>query len=189
MKLRAGVSFAAMQLAWFVCVLGSTRAHPWLGPGVVVVLLTVHVARRGAGRRGTEIVVLAMSALLGFAVDTALLRSGVIARTGTEVSPPWLIALWPNVAATTAKGGSLAFLAERPWVAAFVGGFGGALSYDAGSRLGALGLGANPWWSLGVIGVVWTSVLPILFWLRATRGRNASLASGARGIRSNRRDR
>jgi len=122
-------------------------------------------------------VVLTASAFLGFVVDTTLLRCGVIARADTEVSPPWLIALWPNAAAATAPGGSLAFLANRRWLAACVGGLGGAVAYDAGSRLGALGLGESPWRSLGVIGVAWSSVLPIFFWLRASQAPNANLVS------------
>jgi hypothetical protein len=169
-KLRGLASFVAMQLGWFACVLGATRAHPWLGPGVVLATLAVHVGMRARGARAAEVFVLAASAVLGFVVDTALLRCGVIARADTEVSPPWLIALWPNAAAATAAGGSLAFLANRPRLAACAGGLAGAVAYDAGSRLGAIGLGESPWRSLGVIGVAWACVLPIFLWLRASVG-------------------
>ncbi len=166
-----------MQLGWFACVLGATGSHPWVGPCVVLATLTVHVGMRAPGARAAEIFVLAASALLGFAVDTVLLRCGVIARADTAVSPPWLIALWPNAAAATAAGGSLAFLSNRPWLAACLGGVAGAVAYGAGSRMGAIGLGESSWRSLGVIGVAWACVLPIFFWLRASRGRNAKFVA------------
>jgi hypothetical protein len=156
-----------MQLGWFACVCCSTGAHPWIGPWVVFGILVVHVCARAKGTRATEVTFLAASAVLGFLVDTALLRAGVIVLGGPGVSRPWLIALWPNLAMATATGGSLGWLARSPWLAALVGGVAGALAYYAGSRLGALGLGAPPSQSLTILGVAWSSVLPTLFALRA----------------------
>jgi hypothetical protein len=140
----------------------------------VLATLAFHVRTQVPGARAAEVVILAASALLGFLVDTAFLRWGVITLEGAAVSPPWLVALWPNLAATTATGSSLAVLAKRPGLAACAGGLGGAAAYDAGSRLGALTLGESQWRSLGLIGVAWTSVLPIFFLLR----RSAILVPG-----------
>ena len=43
MSLRGVLSFAAMQLGWFACVVGAAHGHPWLGPAVVLATLALHV--------------------------------------------------------------------------------------------------------------------------------------------------
>ena len=162
--MRAVASFLGLQLGWFACVLGAAHGHPWLGPVVVLVALSVHVARQPSG--GREVLVLGAAAVLGFVVDTALLRTGVLHLDGM-LSPPWLVALWPNFAAATARGGLLGALRERPLLGALVGAAGGALAYDAGARLGPIGLVAPRLVALAVIAVAWSAVLPALFALRA----------------------
>jgi hypothetical protein len=166
-RLRGALSFAALQLGWFACVLGATRGVSWLGPAVVLLTLAVHVGARSAPLRAREALVLALAALAGFVVDSALLRAGVLTVAGAAVSPPWLVALWPNFAATTAPGGSLAALARRPWLGALVGAIAAPFAYEAGARLGAIGLEASRARALVVIGVAWAPVLPALFALRA----------------------
>jgi len=114
----------------------------------------------------------AQRALLGFVVDTLFLRGGVFTLGGAETSPAWLVVLWPNTAAATAPGGSLAALARRPLLAALLGAIAAPFSYDAGARLGALALG--PGRALAIIAIVWTAVLPAFFGLRARREKPAA---------------
>lgn len=165
--IRALASFVGMQLGWFACVLGAARGRPWLGPVVVLVALSVHVARQPS--RGREALVLGGAALLGFVVDTALIHTGVL-HMECVVAPPWLVALWPNFAAATARGGLLDALRARPFLGAVVGALGGALAYDAGARLGPIALDAPRLVALGIIALVWSAVLPSLFALRARCG-------------------
>ena len=165
--MRALASFVGLQLGWFACVLGAAHGRPWLGPVVVLVALSVHVARQHSS--GREALVLGFAAVLGFVVDTALLRTGVLQLEGL-VAPPWLVALWPNFAAATARGGLLDALRGRPLVGALVGAVGGALAYDAGARLGPIALDAPRIVALAVIAVVWSAVLPSLFALRSRCG-------------------
>ena len=168
--MRAALSFVALQAGWFACVLGAAKGWPWLGPVFVAALLFVHLRGRQAHARRAEAAVLALSALMGFAIDTALLQAGTLVLPGASVSPPWLVALWPNFAAATAAGGSLRSFARRPIAAALLGAVAAPLAYDGGSRMGALTLGeprATSWLTLAV---VWLFVLPLLFAVRAQIG-------------------
>jgi hypothetical protein len=170
----AVASFAVLQLGWFACVLGAAHGAPWAGPPLVFAALALHLRMQPPGARATEGVVLACAAALGFVVDTAFVRGGVIAL-GHSVSPPWLVAMWPNTAAATAPGGSLSALARRPVLAALLGAVAAALAYDAGARLGAIELEGGRLRPLVTIGVAWSGVLPALF---ALRGRSALRRSG-----------
>jgi len=170
MTVRPVVSFLGLQLGWFACVLGATHGHAWFGPAFVLATLALHVRLQPSNARTREAAVLASTALVGFLVDTALLRSGMIELAGAGLSPAWLVALWPNFAAATAPGGSLGGLARRPLLAALLGAVAAPLAYAGGARLGALGLDRHPVGALAAIAVVWSGVLPSLFALRALVG-------------------
>ena len=167
--MRAFASFVLLQLGWFACVLGAAHSRPWLGPLVVALALSLHVVRQAS--RGREALVLGLTVAMGFVVDSALLRAGVLGMaSGSLLSPPWLVALWPNFAAATAPGGLLVALRERRLAAALVSAVGGALAYDAGARLGPIAIEAPRVVGLLVIALVWSAVLPLLFALRARAG-------------------
>lgn len=163
--MRALLSFLLLQIAWFACVLGPMRGASWLGPVVVLALLAHHL--RGQAMRGREALLLVGVAAVGFAIDTALLRAGVLVMGGAGVSPPWLVALWPNFAVVTADGGSLTWLRSRPFTQAALGALGGPLAYAGGARLGAVALGAPALGSLAIIGLAWAAFVPALFAARA----------------------
>jgi hypothetical protein len=114
--------------------------------------------------------VLVAAAIFGFVVDTALRRSGVIVLADTQIAPMWLVALWPNVAASTAPSGSLGTLSARPLLGALLGAVAAPLAYEAGSRLGAIGFDPRRLRALLTIGVVWSGVLPIFFATRSLVG-------------------
>ena len=179
MNARAVISFVALQAGWFACVLGAARGYPWLGPSVVFVGLAIHVGTQPKAWRAKEVLVLALAAVLGFLVDSALLRAGVMTVAGAAVSPPWLVALWPNLAAVTARGGSLGSLERRPILRVLLGVAGGPFAYGAGVRLGAIGLAESRLGALAIIGAAWSVVLPTLFCLRRRRGTAHGNGGGA----------
>lgn len=179
MTRRAVLSFSFMQVGWFACVLGAARGYSWLGPSVVLVGLAIHVGTQPKAWRAKEVLVLALAAVLGFLVDSALLRAGVTTVAGAAVSPPWLVALWPNLAAATTRGGSLGSLERRPVLGALLGVLGGPLAYDAGVRLGAIGLAQSRVGALAIIGAAWSLVLPTLFCLRRRVGTPHGRGGGA----------
>jgi hypothetical protein len=146
---------------------------------VILSLLVVHVARLPRVSVREELWVLGCACIGGFVVDTVFLQLGVFHIAGRVVSPPWLVLLWPNMAAATAPRGSLAALARRPWVAAAAGAIAAPLSYEAGARLGAVTLlrGSS---SLVILAVVWAAVLPAIFLVRV-RVRKAQTVHLQRG--------
>lgn len=164
MSARAVISFVVLQVSWFACVLGAARGYPWIGPVVVLVVLTVHVGKQPAPAR--ELVILGISAVVGFLIDTAFLRFGVVRIPSSMLSPPWLVALWPNFISTTAKSGLLRSLPRRPLLAGLLGAVGGPLAYDSGARLGAIELGDHRVAALAIVGVVWGAVVPALAVMR-----------------------
>ncbi len=176
---RSVLSLAFMQVGWFACVLGAARGYSWLGPSIVFVGLAIHVGTQPKACRAKEVAVLAVAALLGFLVDSGLLRAGVTTVAGAAFSPPWLVALWPNLAAATAPGGSLASLERRPVLGALLGVLGGPLAYDGGVRLGAIGLAQSRLGALAIIGAAWSLVLPTLFCLRRRTGTPHGRGGGA----------
>jgi len=165
MSARAVGSFVGLQIGWLACVLGAARGYPWLGPVVVLVALSIHVGKQRG--RAREIFILGIAGVVGFLVDTALLRLGVVRIHGTMLCPPWLVALWPNFISTTANSGLLRSLPRRPLVAGLLGAVGGPLAYDSGARLGAIELDSPRLGALAIIGMVWAVVVPALVMLRA----------------------
>jgi Protein of unknown function (DUF2878) len=159
------ISFFWMQIAWFVCVMGPAHGLPFLGPLVVAGLACVHVRNRPLPVR--EFAILAFAALLGFAVDTALLRYGVLhSSEGARYAPVWLVALWPNFAMATAAGSALSRLSNRPWLATLAGAVAGPLAYRGGARFAPISLGQPVFRSLLVLAALWALLVPGIFALR-----------------------
>lgn len=155
------LNFAAFQAGWFACILGAAQGLSWLGPIAVAGCLG---AALGA-RRHRAVFALRMTgaAGLGFIADTVLLRLGVLQfNTETLVSPVWMTALWPNLAATLDS--SFEWLSGRYLIAALVGAVCGPAAYYAGARLGALRLDPTPV-TVGAIAVEWAATLPLLLLL------------------------
>jgi hypothetical protein len=164
MSTRSVLSFVVLQLGWFASVLGAAHGHPQLGPAVVLAILVWHVRLQPSQARAHETLVLASAATIGLLVDAALFRAHVMAVGDARIPPPWLVVLWPNVAAATAPAGSLHALARHPLLGALAGAVAAPLAYAAAFRLGAIVLDHD---RLFVIGIAWSGVLPIFFALRS----------------------
>jgi hypothetical protein len=157
------VSFLVLQIGWFACVLGARWGVEWLGP-LWVLCAIAFVVRRPP--RAQTIVYLAMIALVGFLVDTALLQAGLLLRAdGVRIAPLWLTALWPNFGLATRREGSLWSLRNRLWLAALLGAICGPVAYRGGARLAntgatAIQLQGTP--ALVAIGIAWATIVPLL---------------------------
>ena len=154
-----------MQLGWFACVTGAAHGIGWLGPLVVLVTLAIHV--RGQPRRAREVALLGAVVVVGFLIDTSLLRLGLTAIAGATDAPPWLVVLWPNFAATTTRGATLSGLGRRPLVATLLGAVCGPLAYASGVSMGAMTFPRPGNLALIVIGMVWAAFVPLAFVARA----------------------
>jgi hypothetical protein len=162
------------QIGWFACVLGAAKGLPWLGPMVVLAVLFLQVTRTKDNAR--ESAILASSALIGLSFDTTLIAAGVISPLRhafpAPLSPPWLIALWPNFAATLNV--SLRWLQGRYGSAAVLGSLGGPAAYWSGAALGAITIPEPLARNLLVLSVSWTAVVPLLLLLGAAIRRRTN---------------
>jgi hypothetical protein len=158
---RKFCNFILFQAAWFAAVLGAAKGMPWLGPLAMVPVAGVHLAL--AENRSGELKLLVAAGMLGFLFDTALVAAGVFLPVAhllpRPLSPPWMVSLWVNFAATLNV--SLAWLRGRFLLAVIFGAIGGPLAYYSGARMGATE--ALP--SLGgmlVLALGWGCMTPVL---------------------------
>jgi hypothetical protein len=160
------LNFLTFYLGWFACVAGAANGRLWLGPALVIALLALHLYLSGNLRLEVRLIVLI--GLFGFAFDSLLAAAGLYAfehiGAAPWLCPPWMVALWMLFATTLNT--SMAWLDRSRVLAAVLGATGGAASYAAGARLGAIDLHANTLVSLTGIALAWAFAMPMLFWLR-----------------------
>ncbi len=152
------------QAAWFAAVLGTAHGTPWLGPLAMLPVLGTHLTL--TDDRAGELKLLAAAGILGFFYDTALVSFGIFTPLQhllpRPFSPPWMICLWINFAATLNV--SMAWLRGRYLVAAVFGAVGGPLAYYSGAKLGATeALPSTNGMLLLALG--WGIITPLLIWL------------------------
>ncbi len=158
------LNLAFYQVGWFAAVLGAAHAAAWLGPLVIVVLLSIHLA--SVSSRRSEVFTLLAVGGFGFVMDTILIGLEVLKPVsgwiGVEwLCPPWLLAIWFLFGSTLNV--SLSWLKGHPVMAGFLGVIGGPLAYWAGQRLGAVEFGESLPVTLAILAVVWAIVTPTLF--------------------------
>jgi hypothetical protein len=153
---------ALFQVAWFAAVLGAAYDRFWLGPLVLLPVLAVNLVM--ASERRSELQLWAVAGVIGLLFDTVLVAAGVFAPRRHlfpfPFSPPWMIGLWLNFAATLNR--SLGWLHGRPLPAALFGAVGGPLAYYGGARLGATETipGVE---GLLILATGWGIITPLLF--------------------------
>jgi hypothetical protein len=161
---RKVVNVLLFQAAWFAAVLGVARGMFWLGPLVMIPTLAVHLVLQ-EDRQG-ELKLLLAAGLLGFIFDTAFVAGGVFTPLQhffpRPFSPPWMICLWLNFAATLNV--SMAWLRGRYILALLFGAIGGPLAYYSGARLGATEAVPTTFGML-LLAIGWGAMTPLLMWL------------------------
>jgi len=161
---RKLINVALFQAAWFAAVLGAAREMFWLGPLSMIPVLAIHLVLEE--NRCSEVKLLLAAGMLGLVFDTAFVAGGVFMPHQhifpRPFSPPWMICLWLNFAATLNV--SLAWLRGRYLLAALFGAVGGPLAYYSGARLGATETlpTAN---GMLLLALGWGLMTPLLFWL------------------------
>ena len=166
--MRALGNILGLQAGWFACVFGAAAGLPWLGIVAVAAHLFIHV--RTSDRPAEQARFLVFAGALGLTLDSVVALAGSVAFASpwpaiSWLSPPWMIALWPNFA--TAFDRSMDWCRGRPWAAAAIGLVGGPIAYAAGARLGAIELASS--WSLLAIAAEWALAMPLLALLSARR--------------------
>jgi hypothetical protein len=162
--MRKVVNVVLFQVAWFAAVLGAAKGMFWLGPLIMLPVLAIHLTLED--KQKCEVKLLLAAGVLGFLFDTALVSGGVFTPFqhlfSRPFSPPWMICLWLNFAATLNV--SLAWLRGRYLLAALFGAIGGPLAYYSGAELGATE--ALPTFAgMLLLAIGWGIMTPLLVWL------------------------
>ena len=150
------------QSVWFICLLaGSTWA-------LIATALYLFLHDRYFMTDRREWRLLFAFLILGLVVDGTLFQIGIFS-TNTEVlssikpPPVWLLCLWISVGTLFAH--SLAFLRSRYILSALLGAIGPTMSYFAGAKLAGITLAEPMVFSLLMVAVIWSMVLPLGVWL------------------------
>ncbi len=156
------INFVCFQVGWFLCVLSAAYGYPSIAPIGIVVLLAIHFVFHK--EYGTQVILIATSLILGILTDSVLIFLDVFEPEYpffiSAISPVWMWALWVNF--STTLNASLAWLQNRPVLAAIFGVLGGPAAYYAGEKLGAMSLNEDLIYSIGMLGIVWGVVTPLL---------------------------
>lgn len=173
---RKVLNILLFQVAWFAAVLGAAGGMAWLGLVVLVPVLGVHLTLQ-EDRIG-EVRLLLAAAATGFLFDSLMVATGVFTPVcslfPSPFSPPWMVGIWMNFAATLNV--SLSWLLESYWMAAVFGALGGPLAYYSGAKLGATET-LPSLAGMVMLAVGWAVVMPLLAWL-AARLRNDGRTKG-----------
>jgi hypothetical protein len=156
------------QLCWIAFVAGAGHGNGWLGFAVLVPFALWQVAVSRQPR--TDLVLVAVAALLGLALDSSLQATGLLqfAAPGpwTALAPAWIVGLWIGFALTLNH--SLAFLQRRFALAAAFGAIGAPVAYGvAAHALSAATLIEPAWRAYLALGVAWAAATPLLARLAA----------------------
>lgn len=141
-------------LLWFSAVWGRESFI-----AVTALLLCLHLYIHKHQR--VEWTLILVVALIGISIDQLLLLMGVFVFQESVLLPGWLCLLWAGFAATLRH--SLRFAAHSLRLAALLGAVGGASSYFAGARLGAVSFGYGTTETLILLATIWSGLLPLFF--------------------------
>lgn len=169
------VNLVAFQLGWLACVLGGAHGWPWLGVGVMGLVVALHLVSSGSPVR--ESVLMVSLGCIGALWDGLLARLGFLEFPSGMflpwLAPVWIIALWVGFATTLNV--SLSWLQGRWYWALLFGAVGGPVAYWAGMKLGGVRI-PDPVAGFAVLAGGWSFLMPFASWL-AYRLRG----EGARG--------
>lgn len=147
------------QLVWFASVIGAARAYPWLG----IVSAGIFVCLQGYASRNpkADMFALMLALALGIVIDGGLMASGLLRYAAPQpaaLAPLWILAIWASFGLTINH--SLAFIVDRPAIAAVLGAIGAPLAYLAAARgFGAIAFAETTWTGLVALGSAWALVM------------------------------
>lgn len=161
-------NFVLFNVCWFAAVEGAAQGWVWLGPLAFGAMVLHHLGWLvPPAERRRELRYLLLIGAVGTLLDTVMHRSGLIVYpTSTQawpfaVVPPWIVSLWIGFA--TLPRLSLAWLGRCPiWLAVVFGAVGGPLSFWGGTHFGSIGPGGELWVTLGVLGVEYGVLMPLM---------------------------
>lgn len=157
---------ALHQAGWWACVLWMG----WQGPMVMLGFIFIHLWMLRSQWR-VEVSLIALSTLLGLALDNALAQLGAVTYVGAirlGWAPLWLVTIWSGFGATLRH--SQAVFVRSLKHALMTGLLGGPLAYMGGEKLERMVVTGPVGWLW--IGLLWGAVMVILY--QAVRISNAT---------------
>ena len=149
------INFLLFQAGWFACVLGGDQTALI----TTLVILIIHLRWIGQWRLEREI--LAVSLLLGSAIDSCLGNFDILIFSGEgRLLPIWLACLWLLFGTTLRH--SFDWTREHRLLGAMLGMIGGPASYYAGTKLTDVSLMEPAWLTLLILSAIWAVVIPVL---------------------------
>lgn len=144
---------------------------PWAGPALVPLWVGLHLALAPAPVGEFFFFVLLIP--FGFAVDTTLIKLGLFTMGGLEsYAPAWLVAMWVLLGMTYE---SMLGWRQRKWLLLLLGGVTGPLTYIWCEAIHLLAYAKPMWLAIGIHGVIWAALTPLLMKLR-----DISMVAGSR---------
>lgn len=159
---RTLLNFLTFNIGWWACAIGAKQGHPWLGPALMPVWLGMHLYYSPVARG--ESLFLAGIAIVGFGLDTALIHAGLFATVpASAFAPLWLVSMWVLLGQTFEN---MLAMRRNIYLLCVMGAMSGPLSYYAGESMGVLFYARPLWLTLPVHAILWSLLIPLLFWLR-----------------------
>lgn len=165
MNIRLISNFVLFQLSWFACVIGASKAMPWVGVAITAVVVAWHIMQ--APQKKPEIILTLICLLIGAVFDQAIVSSELITYMhhgwSTALVPAWILAMW--LAFSTLLNVGLRWMRGLYIVAILFGAIGGPLAYMGAEKLGAVILHGNN--SYIVLSLGWAIITPLLLAIAA----------------------
>jgi hypothetical protein len=162
------INFVLYQIGWFAIVVGVANGQPWLGTGVGLAAIGIHLSLAHGWVRHLSLVF--ASGAVGLTLDSLQLSLGVFRFPSGMIvpwlAPPWEVVLWMQFA--TLLPFCLRWLSGRYLLGSVLGFVGGPLAFFAGERLGAVAFLSPQLPHYAVLGAVWALAFPLLLWLSDT---------------------
>lgn len=162
--IRILTNLAASEVGWFACVSGAANGMPWIGPLVVLALVTLHL--HWSKRPGPEIRLLLSAVMIGLVADSLLVATGLVSYPSgiwiDGLAPYWILAMWAMFATTLNV--SMKWLRNRVSLAIVLGAVFGPLAYLAGEKLGGITIN-NTVAAIAALAIIWAISMPLLVWL------------------------
>ncbi|MCF7886776.1 MAG: DUF2878 domain-containing protein, partial [Candidatus Marinimicrobia bacterium] len=126
------------QMIWWASVLGAIYAIPYLGPLLMLPVLTFHLLY--TSNMKYEFILILVAAVLGTFMDTLFNIFGIVEYSGTYSFASWLAPIWITsmwVGFSTTINYSLKKLGSKKYLGMILGAVFGPIAYLAGQRYGA----------------------------------------------------
>ena len=165
--LRIVFHIICYYIVWFTCILSASHYYYWLGFFTSIFFTSIqYLIQVKANQSRHLLILIGWLTLIGFAIDSLFAKYNLLAFQAnpfhSNLSPPWMTALWINFSIILYACLKKYFLKYK--ILAFLSLLGFPLAYYAGVGFGAASL-PNGYIGLLIIGITWSIALPSILYL------------------------